>query len=197
MSTRMRKWCLSEFLEPNEVVVSIFEHFLFAKDEKEFIENLEIVYELQNNEMEFYRNYLKRIEDILKSMSAHDEVGVELFRLYPQQIKGLCELYYMNGDIDELLESLHTIHSVETNKRKLKVASLNFSGINLSPFEYQDGSEEFKAIDGKMKLIIDKEGANFKDVKLSKIDKNYSTKNLMSVRFGTKMCDGGKLLNKT
>ena len=62
--------------------------------------------------MAYYANYMKRIQDLLKSMSAHDEISMEIFRLYPDQIKALCELYYVNGDIDELLDSLHIIHNV-------------------------------------------------------------------------------------
>lgn len=40
------------------------------------------------------------------------------------------------------MDSLDALHSVELKKRKFILASLNFSGINLNPFEFDDGSEE-------------------------------------------------------
>ena len=33
--------------------------------------------------MEYYRTYLKRIEDILKEMSIEDEISVDIFKYYP------------------------------------------------------------------------------------------------------------------
>lgn len=40
-------------------------------------------------------------------------------------------------------------------------ATLNFSGININPFEYYDGSEEMERISSIMSSIIAKEGKNF------------------------------------
>ena len=129
-------------------------------------------------------------------MSAHDELSLQIFRLYPEQIKALCELYYINGNVDELLDSLDAIHSVEQARRKIKVATLNFSGVNLNPFEYHDGSDVMQAIDAKMKSIIEIEGKNLEKTKFSKLDKNYTEVNKMSVRFGTGICDGDSLPNR-
>lgn len=84
-------------------------------------------------------------------MSGHDEISMEVFKLYPKQIKAICELYFVNGDIDDLLDSLDTLHRVETQRRNIKLATLNFSGINLNPFEYYDGSEDTRKISENMK----------------------------------------------
>ena len=76
------------------------------------------------------------------------------------------------------------------------MATLNFTGVNLNPFEYHDGTEIIEKIDKNMKEIIDKVGSTFDGVKFSLIDKNYTTGNKMSVRFNVDACDGGKLLHK-
>jgi hypothetical protein len=73
-------------------------------------------------------------------MSVHDEVGLSIFNLYPKHIRAICELYYFNGDIDELLDSLDMIHKVESDLRKIKVVTFNLEAENVSPFEYFDGS---------------------------------------------------------
>lgn len=39
------------------------------------------------------------------------------------------------------MDSLDVLYNVEIKKRKLVVATLNFSGINVNPFEYDDGSK--------------------------------------------------------
>lgn len=67
-------------------------------------------------------------------MSANDEISIEVFRLYPKQIKAICELYFITGDIEELLDNLDCLHQVEKKRRCIKMATLNFSGINLNPF---------------------------------------------------------------
>ena len=45
-------------------------------------------------------------------MSGHDEVSLEIFKLYPKQVKAICELYFVTGNIEELLDSLDTLHRV-------------------------------------------------------------------------------------
>ena len=74
-------------------------------------------------------------------------------------------------------------------------ATLNFSGININPFEYYDGSEEIKRISAIMSSIMAKEGKNFSSAELSIIDKKYKKSN-MSVRLGYGMVIDGKLPNK-
>jgi hypothetical protein len=126
-------------------------------------------------------------------MSVHDEIGLSLFSLYPKQIKAICELYYFNGDVEDLLNTLDIMHQVENERRVVKVATLNFSGINTSPFEYFDGHEQTKILSQYMKEILDTE----RDVLSSKmgvIDKKY--RNKMSVRFGFGACEEPKLPGK-
>jgi hypothetical protein len=45
-------------------------------------------------------------------MSVHDEIGLSIFNYYPKQIEAICELFYCNGDIDDLLNSLDTMHQI-------------------------------------------------------------------------------------
>lgn len=45
-------------------------------------------------------------------MSAQDEVGMAIFNLYPKQIKAICEYYFISGNVEELLDSLDTLHKV-------------------------------------------------------------------------------------
>lgn len=74
-------------------------------------------------------------------MSSYDEIGLSIFKLYPKHIRAISELYFINGDIEELMDNLDVLHRVERQRRTIKVATLNFSGININPFEYFDGSE--------------------------------------------------------
>jgi len=55
----------------------------------------------------------------------------------------------------------------------INAATLNFSGINLSYFEYDDGSELFDSLNQKYKLIKDKEFPTMKAWKGSGLDKKY------------------------
>lgn len=77
----------------------------------------------------------------------------------------------------------------------MKCATLNFSGIALSPFEFHDGSEEMTKLNEYMKQIVIKEEEYFKGCKFSVIDKHFC-ENRMSVRFGKEMILGDKLPSK-
>ena len=101
-------------------------------------------------------------------------------------------MYLLNGDIDELLDSLDALHKVESGRRKIKVATLNFSGINTNPFEYFDGSKEIEAISNNMKQILETEKSNL-SVRLDIIDKWYCN-NQMSVRFGVGVAQQEQLI---
>jgi hypothetical protein len=106
----------------------------------------------------------------------------------------ICELYYFNGDIEELLDSLHIMHQVESERRAIKVSTLNFSGINTSPFEYFDGNEQTKRISEHMKEILEIERSALSD-KMGIIDKKYRT-NKMSIRYCAGVCEEPKLPGK-
>ena len=62
---------------------------LNLENKEELIENLNLVYELSNKEMEYYRTYLKRIEDLLKDICVEDEISVDIFNYYPEKIKAI------------------------------------------------------------------------------------------------------------
>ena len=53
--------------------------------------------------MEYYRTYIKRIEDLLKDICLEDEISVDIFNYYPEKIKAISELYFVNGNVEELL----------------------------------------------------------------------------------------------
>lgn len=55
----------------------------------------------------------------------------------------------------------------------ISVGSLNFSGINLSYFEYDDGSKLFESLNRKYELIKEKEFPNLKSWLGSYLDKKY------------------------
>lgn len=102
-----------------------------------------MTYEHQNQDMEFYNTYLKRLEGLLKEMSINDEVGLEVFSQFPNAIKAICELYFITGNLEDMMDTLEVLYHKQRELRNLKVATLNFSGINTNPFEYHDGSEEY------------------------------------------------------
>lgn len=81
------------------------------------------------------------------------------------------------------MDSLDTLYSEELKRRKFTLATLNFSGINLNPFEFYDGSEEIQKISENMKTILETE-RELINRNLSTIDKFYQN-NKMSIRFGT------------
>lgn len=82
------------------------------------------------------------------------------------------------------------------NLRKINIATLNFSGINTNPFEYDDGSAMFKQINSHVKELIDKELPTMNEWLCGKVDKLYQH-NRLSVGFTSKMAaKEGKLLNR-
>ena len=69
-----------------------------------------------------------------------------MFKEYPSKIKGFIDVYYFTGDFEDLMENLDTLQTHHVEKSKLTFATLNFSGINTSPFEYDDGSDLFASL---------------------------------------------------
>lgn len=77
------------------------------------------------------------------------------------------------------------------------MATLNFSGINTNPFEYDDGSEMFNALNENVKQLIQAEHPDLTEWKVGKIDKNYTSSDRLSVGFSDKLSTiDNKLLNK-
>lgn len=70
-------------------------------------------------------------------------MGIEIFKYYPDKIRAVSELYYITGDIEDMLETLDLLHKKHLDWRKITFATMNFSGINTNPFEYDDGSAMF------------------------------------------------------
>ncbi len=74
-------------------------------------------------------------------MSIHDEVGLEIFELFPTVIKSICQLYFITGNLEDMMDTLETLYKIQAELRTIKVATLNFSGINTSPHEYSDDTQ--------------------------------------------------------
>jgi hypothetical protein len=136
--------------------------------------------------MEYYRCFLARIEVLLREMSVHNEVSLEMFRRYPDQIRSIVEVFYFTGNCEDMMESLDMLEAEHVRKSKVSVATLNFSGINTNPFEYDDGSVFFEKINQNVRELIAAEFPDLKDWKLGKIDKDYSG-NRLSVGFNSEM----------
>jgi hypothetical protein len=78
----------------------------------------------------------------------------------------------------------------------LKIGSLNFSGINTNPFEYDDGSDVIAGLNNKFKLIVAQEDKNLKEWPGAKLDKEYK-KDRLTICFGDEIeLVDGKLPNK-
>lgn len=92
------------------------------------------------------------------------------------------------------MDSLDALYSVELKRRKFILATLNFSGINLNPFEFYDSSEQIKKISENMKTILETE-RELINRNLSAIDKFYQN-NRISIRFGNQICQFDYLLTK-
>lgn len=95
------------------------------------------------------------------------------------------------------MDSLDILQARHRANRIINAATLNFSGINTNPFEYDDGSELFKALNENIKALIQKEIPELTDWKVGKIDKNYNSSDRLSVGFSSKLDKkDGKLLNR-
>lgn len=78
----------------------------------------------------------------------------------------------------------------------LVVATLNFSGINTNPFEYDDGSEFFQKLNQTVANLIKQKMPDFKQWSIGKIDKDY-LKDRLSVGYSYKLDSvNGKLLTQ-
>ena len=69
----------------------------------------------------------------------------------------------------------------------MKVATLNFSGVNTSPFEYDDGTALFVSINQNVRDILRKEHPELKEWKCGKIDKEFTSNERQSVCFNSRM----------
>lgn len=155
-----------------------------------------MAFELDNKDMEYFRCYLARIEQLLREMSVHNEASLQIFRYYPQMIRAAVEVYYFSGDFEELMETMDLIEAEHVKKSTVSVATLNFSGINTNPFEYDDGSELFQRINAYAQELIAVEFPNLKDWGMGKLDKDYADERL-SVGFNPKLeTVDGCLLNR-
>jgi hypothetical protein len=95
------------------------------------------------------------------------------------------------------MDSLDILQTRHRANCSINAATLNFSGINTNPFEYDDGSELFTALNENIKQLIQKEIPELTDWKVGKIDKNYTSSERLSVGFNSKLDTiDGKLLNK-
>jgi hypothetical protein len=45
---------------------------LYTEDESEFVDSLKLFFENDNKDMEYFRTYMSRIEQILKEIVVHD-----------------------------------------------------------------------------------------------------------------------------
>lgn len=94
---------------------------------------------------------MSRIEQILKEIVGHDQVSVQLFKYYPDLIRSFIEIFYFNGDFEELMDSLDILQARHRENCCINAATLNFSGINTNPFEYDDGSKLFSSLNENIK----------------------------------------------
>ena len=95
------------------------------------------------------------------------------------------------------MDSLDILQGRHRNNCTINAATLNFSGINTNPFEYDDGSEMFVALNENVKELIKKEQPDLTDWKVGKIDKNYTSAERLSVGFNEKLDTfEGNLLNR-
>ncbi len=83
--------------------------------------------------MEYYKTYLARTQQILKEMVVHDEASLQLFKYYPNTIRAFLDLFYFNGDFEDLMDSLDVLQNHHRKSRIISVSTLNFSGINTNP----------------------------------------------------------------
>lgn len=105
-----------------------------------------MAYDQGSEEMSHYRTYLSRIELMLKEMVIHDAASLEMFRYHPTLIRAIIEVFYFTGNFEEMMESLDLLQQEHLRSTTMHAATLNFSGINTNPFEYDDGSELFTRI---------------------------------------------------
>jgi hypothetical protein len=61
-------------------------------------------------------------------------------------IRSFVEIFYFNGDFEELMDSLDILQTRHRANCCINAATLNFSGINTNPFEYDDGSDLFTSL---------------------------------------------------
>jgi len=107
---------------------------------------------------------------------------LEIFRRYPDKIRSIVEVFYFTGNFEDMMENLDLLEAEHVRKSKISIATLNFSGINTNPFEYDDGTPFFERINQNVRELISIEQPDLKEWKLGKIDKEYKD-NRLSVGF--------------
>lgn len=87
-------------------------------------------------------------------------------------------------------------HSCSGDQAVLRVATLNFSGINNNRFEFHDGSQFFDDLNAKYRLIQEREFPEMKQWKGVLFDKNYKS-HRFTVLFGDELIQSlkGKLFS--
>jgi hypothetical protein len=55
-----------------------------------------------------------------------------------------------------MMDTLEVLYKKQTELRKIQAATLNFSGINLSPFEYYDNTEEANKLNELFKANLER-----------------------------------------
>jgi hypothetical protein len=113
-----------------------------------------MAFELSDKEMELYRHFVSRIDTLLREMCVHNEASLQIFKEYPQKLRSFIDVYFFTGNFEDLMENLHILETHHIEQSKLNVATLNFSGINTNPFEYNDGSDLFKKINESVQAIM-------------------------------------------
>ena len=93
---------------------------------------------------------------------------------------------------------MNTFAGSESKDNQLRVASLNFSGINVSPFEYHDGSQEKDILDKAFKAFLDcfnQDNPNT-DWNIAKIDKIFQKERYSILYQSDCGCVRNRLLSK-
>lgn len=80
-----------------------------------------------------------------------------------------------------MMDTLEVLYQKQTELRNIKVATLNFSGINTSPFEYHDGTDEYDQLNRLFLQNLQKERPEITNWAIGKIDKEVQER--MSVAY--------------
>ncbi len=95
------------------------------------------------------------------------------------------------------MDSLDVLQNHHRKSRIINVSTLNFSGINTNPTEYDDGSQLLAELNANVKELLEKQLPGLQEWNVGKIDKNYTSTDRLSVGFNNRPDTiNGKLLNK-
>ena len=81
------------------------------------------------------------------------------------------------------MDSLDVLQNHHRKSRIISVSTLNFSGINTNPTEYDDGSQLLTALNANVKELLEKQLPGLQEWNVGKIDKNYTSTDRLSVGF--------------